>query len=503
MSTADPQSEDVLSRNQRRSAAYWDAAEEDAYAQPQSHEMGEQEQENYFKALEELKTHLDRLGETGGPPSQPRQNVREMQRRVAAFSTGADAPLYDPEPEYDTAPRSEEEPLEKRLADLAAHLQTIRRREREKSERKRSEPIIVKLDEGSRDWIDKRFAGLRTRLDEALEFSNAPPMLDRMSVRIDTLERKVDTFIERQEKSGKELLGAIDSRLFGFTEAQAAANRAAPDAIDAKLAHLAESLDSSLNALSAMKEDTQRIAAAAGETIIEKTVELTSQRVQESIHELNPTLRLTALEEDVEECLAETQALGEKNDHLHRALEQGFEDLRKRMNALAEAIRAQASEPASNREERGVEQLAPQQETDGADRIGSKPSDKANEQDEFDGDDLLSATRDAIETVTAEHWEIPKRLREPFAHSYFDDRRTEDADRKMSWFGLAVVFVILLVASFAMLYAQLQGKGFRPPISLSPSVAPAPAATTIIKPAPASDVFLPGTQIILSPPAGV
>lgn len=492
MSTADPHGEDALSRPPRR-RAFWETEDRGAGSDAQDHEAVTAGPEPSFKALEELKAHLNRLGSTGAHGEAPRQDVRQMQQRIASLTANANTDFDSPNVPDDDPYGSGHEPwdrLEERLADLAAHLERIKRRERAKRSRQQNEPILVRLDETSMAWIDQRFAGLRTRLEEALEFRNAPPIADRVSTRIAALERRMDTVIELQERSGKELLGAVDSRLAAFSKAPSADLAPAErGAINAKIAHLAETLGRSMHAMRAMKDDARRLAAEAGEKITEKTAELTARRVQESLREWVAEKQLSAMESNVAQCLSETKALVKRQERLEHALQQEFGGLRTRIEGLAAGLRTGKGAPVPQAGKPG--------------RTGSE-REGAPAQEWLAGDDLLDATRDAIESVTkGEDWKRDRLLQGEPEQSRFRNFaiRTEGIERNTSWVGLIAVVLILLIASLAMLYAHFMGKQL--PRGLSPSPATAPASTIFKKSPYPADVFLPGTLIAGSVPEGI
>lgn len=381
--------------------------------------------------LRELRNYLDRLGYRAQTGRVGGEDVRDMQARVAAFRDSLERrarrgsiPEHGEGDADDHAARTRqyERRIQAALADMAAQL----------GDRNWSDNPQPVLDVASRAWLDQRFAALRGQLEEAL--TQQPPSdgahaaLEEARARLHAMERKLATSVERQEHASDKVLSLIDERI---REAIAPDEEPRLETLDHRLQSLQQGFDRAMGELDSMKKGTQRLAIRASATVARQTARATAQHVAKAVREAAPGHRFARLEEGLAGCKDETRTLRHEAGVIQETLEDGLEDLRARINELTLVTRKALAPQASAA---GVPETAPAQPIPPAD------------------------TRSAAFSPRPGHTSWP--------HSQGQRSRTAPArsgSSLISRLGLAVVVALLIAASFAMLYAQLSGSGWRVP----------------------------------------
>jgi len=407
--------------------------------------------DDYPYTLRELRSHLERLGYRARQGQFRGEDVRDMQARVAEFRDSlerrARTPRHalhtdeDDENTHATRTHSYERRIQAALADMAAELR----------DDSWSSKGLTGLDVASRAWLDQRFAALRGRLEDAL--SHTPPpkaqgdiyaALEEARRRLNTMEHKLSESADRQDDANRKIINLID------TQARQTPSEPGPSlaALDQRLEALQQGFDRAMSELDSMKRGTQRLAVRASATVARQTARATALHVARAVREAAPEQRFSRLEESVTGCMTETRTLRQEAGVIQQTLEEGLEDLRGRINELTLISRKAAASA-----EEGSRAAPPQTQP-----MRNQP-----------------AQRPAAHSAST-----PRGDRQDAAPVASTVRRSSSL---ISRLGFAAVVVLLVVASFAMLYAQLSDDGWRIPAIGKSN--PAPAATSKIdKPEP-------------------
>jgi len=400
----------------------------------------------YPYTLRELRNHLERLGYRARAGGVGGEGVRQMQARVAELraSLAQDStrerhrrgPWHEPTPAgHEAQTRQYERRIQAALADMAAQPHG--------GPQGAAPPPFetARLDVTSRAWLDQRFDTIRGQLEDAL--ANAAPSPPREDIcaaleearkRLSAMERKIEDSAERQHKTTAKILGVIDT---GET-----ANEARSDPslarLDERLQSLQNNFDRAMSELEAMKAGTQRLAIRASATIARQTARATAQHVAKAVREAAPERRFARLDESISGCMNETRVLNHKTGAVQQTLEDGLEDLRGRINELTlitrKALAAAAPVPAG-----AIAGAAAGAGHSGGWSAPAMPS----------GAPRPSASP-APARPRAAWWEGPAREAESM--------RRSNGGSLVSRLGFALVIVLMIAASFAMLYAQISDK---------------------------------------------
>ncbi len=421
------------------------------------------EADAYPYTLRELRNHLERLGyraRTGGVGG---EDVREMQARVAELRTSLaqdsarqerrhEARYQGPGADHEAQTQHYERRIQAALADMASQL---RGGPQEASE---TSSATARLDVTTRAWLDQRFDTMRGQLEEALRNAAPPPprediclALEEARKRLSAMERKIEDNVRHQQKTTAKILGVIEPH-----EDQQSAIATQPDPslarLDDRLQSLQNNFDRAMNELEAMKAGAQRLAIRASATVARQTARATAQHVAKAVREAAPERRFARLDESISGCMNETRALSHKTGVMQRALEDGLDDLRGRINELTLITRkalATATPIPSG--------AAPQDVTDAA-RVGGWQVPNMP----------TSAPRTSAPQARARNaspwWEAPMRE--------VQTSRTGPSSSFVSKLGFALVIVLMIAASFAMLYAQISDQDSQlvtPPEGIAPT----------------------------------
>ena len=423
--------------------------------------------DDYPYTLRELRNHLNRLGYRARAGRVGGEDVRDMQARVAEFRDSLEqrragtARHPDDEErrwraeeagEHAARTRFYERRIHAALADMAAEL------------RDESWPgqNPAGLDVASRAWLDQRFAALRRRLDDTLSaqqpvqaHSDICAALEDARQRLNVMERKLSDTATHQKHANRRIIALIDERTREPDTPQP--DQIALKSVDARLQALQQGFDRAMGELDTMKRGTQQLAIRASATVARQTARATAQHVAKAVREAAPERRFTRLEQGLSECISETSALRQETGAIHQTLEDGLEDLRGRINELTLISRKALATP--------VQATPATPETAGS------------------SDNSLVRSNAAFTPHTRPEMSAPARA----------------GSRLMSRLGFAVVFVLLAMASFAMLYAQMSGRDWLLPAFSTSNGAP-PSSSTLHRqtptptPEPASGerVIMPG-----------
>lgn len=435
--------------------------------------------EDYPYTLKELRNHLDRLGYRARRGQFGGEDVRDMQARVAAFRDSLERrsrrraharSLGDNDDvAHDARTSFYERRIQAALADMAAELR----------DDSWSGHSPQGLDVASRAWLDQRFSALRGRLEDALLHTGAPrtgsdicAALEDQRRRLVAMEHKLDDSVARQNDANRHLIGLLDERK---REAQGAGNTTDPAlaTLDERLQHLQQGFERAMGELATMKTGTQRLAVRASATVARQTARATANHVAKAVRDAAPERRFDRLEDGLNGCMSETRTLRQETGAIQQTLEEGLEDLRGRINELTLITRKAVAPPAE--------------------AVAGAPA------------DAMSPVADTAANMTRQ----PPRRQYPGAPfpPHRPDRPGGKGDNTppraggglVSRLGFAVVVALLVAASFAMLYAQLSGTGWRFP-AIDGSI-PAPASTSSMKepklrpantPEPDGRVIMPG-----------
>ncbi|MFP4539142.1 MAG: hypothetical protein ACLFPA_12680 [Dichotomicrobium sp.] len=415
--------------------------------------------DEYPYTLKELRNHLDRLGYRARKGQFRGEDVHEMQARVAAFRDSLEhrsrrrahtRSLGDNDDAAHAARTSYyERRIQAGLADMAARL-------REESWAGHSPPG---LDVASRAWLDQRFAGLRRRLEDALSQAATPrssgdicAALEDQRRRLVAMEDKLADSVARQNDANRHLISLIDERT---REAQDARNAAEPAlaTLDERLQSLQQGFERAMGELATMKSGTQRLAVRASATVARHTARATAHHVAKAVRDAAPERRFARLEDGVNDCMAETRTLRQETGVIQQTLEEGLEDLRGRINELTLITRKAVAPPAEALAGAPMETAAPEYAT-GA-HVTRQPARRQRPAAPFPPHRPDTSAGRAASPPARAGGGLVSRL------------------------GFAVVVALLVAASFAMLYAQLSGTGWRFPVM--DSGIPAPASTSSLK----------------------
>jgi hypothetical protein len=318
------------------------------------------------------------------------------------------------------------------------------------------------LDVASRAWLDQRFAALRRRLDDTLSTqrpaqagSDICAALEDARQRLNVMERKLNNTATHQEHANRRIIALIDERTREPDTSQP--DPSALKSVDARLHALQQGFDRAMGELDTMKRGTQQLAIRASATVARQTARATAQHVAKAVREAAPERRFAQLEQGLSGCMNETTALRQETGAIQQTLEDGLEDLRGRINELTLISRKVLASPA--------------------------PAAPATPE-------TAGLTENSLVRSNAQ---FPPHTRPEMSAT------ARAGSRMMSRLGFAVVFVLLAMASFAMLYAQMSGRDWRLP-ALSTSNGAPPASSTLPRrtpapmPEPASDerVIMPG-----------
>jgi len=423
--------------------------------------------DDYPYTLRELRNHLARLGYRAREGQVVGEDVRDLQARAAEFHkarerqrAGMGLGRRDEERRRDAEEAGEhaartrfyERRIHAALADMAAEL------------RDETWPgnNPAGLDVASRAWLDQRFAALRRRLDDTSSAqqpvkadSDICAALEDTRQRLNVMERKLSDTATHQEHANRRIIALIDERTWEPDTPEP--DPSALKSLDARLHALQQGFDRAMGELDTMKRGTQQLAIRASATVARQTARATAQHVAQAVRETAPERRFAQLEQGLSGCMNETAALRQETGAIHQTLEDGLEDLRGRINELTLISRKVLASPAPA--------ATDTPETGGsADKgVGRAPA--------------------PFTPHTRPEMSAPAR----------------PGSRLMSRLGFAVVFVLLAMASFAMLYAQMSGRDWRLP-ALSTSNGAPPSSSTLHRqtpaasPKPASDerVIMPG-----------
>jgi hypothetical protein len=399
-----------------------------------------------FRSFREIRNHLERLGRRAGSGAMGGENVRELQARVAELRASlpqdslhhrrTHPPHRETDPHnHESQTRFYEQRIQAALADMAAHLGTG------SQEAGRASPALAQLDVTSRAWLDQRFDSVRGRLEDALQQTATPPprddictALEEARKRLAAMEAKIEDSAERQRKASAKILGII-----GPDEDRPAAGDAGLEPslvrLDARLQSLQDNFDRAMHELEAMKSGTQRLAVRASATIARQTARATAQHVARAVRDAAPEQRFARLDESINGCMTETRRLNHKTGDIQQTLEDGLEDLRGRINELTLITRkvlATAAPAPAGAVANGGPGAGP---TSGACTPAS----------------ATPTRRPAAPQTTARTappwWETPMREAEAARNAF--------GGSFISRLGFALVIVLMIIASFAMLYAQL------------------------------------------------
>jgi hypothetical protein len=381
--------------------------------------------------LRELRNHLDRLGYRAQTGRVGGEDVRDMQARVAAFRDSLERRArHQPIPEpgerdaHDHAERTRhyERRIQAALADMAAQL----------GDRNWSDDPQPALDVASRAWLDQRFAALRGQLEEAFTqqtpSDGAHAALEEARERLNVMERKLASSVERQEHASDKVLSLIDARI---REAIAPEEEPRLETLDQRLHSLQQGFDRAMGELDSMKKGTQRLAVRASATVARQTARATAQHVAKAVREAAPERRFARLEEGLSGCMDETRTLRHEAGVIQQTLEDGLEDLRGRINELTLITRKVVTP-----------QPAPAGEPAHAPAWPMSPAESRSQ---------AAQSRPA-------HVNWPRQTAQTTRSA-----PARSGSSLISRLGLAVVVALLIAASFAMLYAQLSGGGWRVP----------------------------------------
>ncbi|RIA55337.1 hypothetical protein [Dichotomicrobium thermohalophilum] len=424
------------------------------------------EAEDFPFTLRELRNHLDRLGYRAQTGQVGGEDVRDMQARVAAFRDSLEHRARRDPPEQDGSQNDEEHAARTRyyerriqaaLADMAAQL----------GDKSWADNAPPGLDVASRAWLDQRFAALRGQLEEALTqqtpSASADAALEDARERLNAMERKLADSVERQQQANDKILSMVDARI---REAIAPDDGPRLETLDTRLQSLQHGFDRAMSELESMKKGTQRLAIRASATVARQTAKATAHHVAKAVREAAPEHRFARLEEGLNGCMDETRTLRHEAGVIQQTLEDGLEDLRGRINELTLITRKVLTpQPAAAGEAAGASGW-------------SAP---------------LPEKRSPSPQRRSGHVSRP-RLSEQTTRS----APARSGSSLISRLGLAVVVALLIAASFAMLYAQLSGGGWRLPAITDRQQAPTSTSKADKKePTPARNetegrVILPG-----------
>lgn len=415
--------------------------------------------DDYPFTVQQLRTHLERLGyraRTGGVGG---ENVREMQARVAelraSLAQGSARDRHTHEPRraanpagHEAQTRYYERRIQAALADMAAQL----RGGPQEAEHAPGSP--AGLDVASRAWLDQRFAAMRGRLEGALAKTEPPARedicaaLEEARKRLSAMERKIEHAAERQHETTAKILDLISQESGSQSGSDPLLAR-----LDERLQSLQDNFDRAMGELEAMKAGTQRLAIRASATIARQTARATAQHVAGAVREAAPERRFARLDESITGCMKETRMLHQKTGAMQQTLEHGLEDLRGRVNELTLITRKALATAAPAHA--GAMLDAPA----AAARAGGWPA-PAAPQPVRRTPALPAAVR------TAPWWQAPAHEAEAAPSAF--------GGSLVSRIGFALVIVLMIAASFAMLYAQLSRKdgGLAPaPYGVAPTSA--------------------------------
>lgn len=385
--------------------------------------------EDFPYTLRELRNHLDRLGYQAQAGKVGGEDVREMQARVAAFRDSLErrarrSSTLDPhERDDDHAARTRyyEHRIQSALADMAAQL----------GDQSWPENAPPGLDVTSRAWLDQRFAALRGQLEDVLTqqspSASANAALEDARVRLGAMERKLADSVAHQQQANDQILRLVDARI---REAIAPDDGPRLETLDRRLQSLQQGFERAMGELEAMKMGTQRLAIRASATVARQTARATAQHVAKAVREAAPERRFARLEEGLTDCMDETRTLRHEAGVIQQTLEDGLEDLRGRINELTLVTRKALTPQTAAAGEAAYAPAAPTPPTAYSSPANTRPV-------QF------------------------SRPRQTASHARGGPARSGSS--LISRLGLAVVVVLLIVASFAMLYAQLSGHGWQLP----------------------------------------
>jgi len=406
------------------------------------------EAEAYPFTLQQLRNHLERLGYQARAQGVGGEVVREMQARVAelraslAQQTARTSHRADRRSEpgpgaHEAQTRFYERRIQAALADMAAQL-------REGAYRDAAAQPRPALDVTSRAWLDQRFTAMRDRLEEALAHAAPPPRDDICSAleearkRLSAMEQKIEHSLSHQTDANARILGVIRAS-DDADHATASAAEPSLAGLDERLQSLQDSFDRAMNELQTMKSGTQRLAVRASATVARQTARATAQHVAKAVREAAPERRFARLDESVTACMAETRKLNHKTGEIQQTLEDGLDDLRGRINELTLITRkALAPTPAGASAESAAAfgYVAGTATTPGAGAQAQRSPLSGG----------ASGERPPL-------WQAP--ARDGAA------ARATSGGGLFSRIGFALVIVLMVAASFAMLYAQLTDENKR------------------------------------------
>lgn len=383
--------------------------------------------------VRELRNHLDRLGYRARSGQVGGEDVREMQARVAALreslqDEGHRQGRNEDFGEANHAARTKfyERRIRAALADMATQL----------NDESLPGHSPSGLDVASRAWLDQRFAALRNSLENALsqvspyqaehDFTSA---LEQTRERLNAMEAKLDASVARQQDANSRIIQLIDAR--ARTSHSPTQDDELLKSLDARLQTLQQGFDRAMDELDAMKTGTQRLAIRASATVARQTARATAQHVAKAVREAAPERRFARLEDSVTGCVDETRSLRQQTGEIQQTLEDGLEDLRDRINELTLSTR-KAAGPAP---ETGTSHAQPRPAHTGAAAIHPRTAAQTDQSGAASG--------------------------------------TRPAGGLISRLGFAAVILLLLAASFAMLYAQLSGGDWQLPAIGARDLSPA------------------------------
>ncbi len=421
--------------------------------------------EDFPYTLRELRNHLDRLGYRAQTGKVGGEEVREMQARVAAFRDSLErrARRYstlDPhqrgDDDHAARKRYYEQRIHAALADMASQL----------GDRHWADNAPPGLDVASRAWLDQRFGALRDQLDDALKrqtpSANADAALEDARARLVAMERTLAQTTERQQQANDKILGLVDARI---REAIAPDDGPRLETLDRRLQSLQQGFERAMGELEAMKTGTQRLAIRASATVARQTARATAFHVAKAVREAAPERRFARLEEGLTDCMDETRTLRHEAGVIQQTLEDGLEDLRCRINELTLVTRKALTPQTAAAGEAAYAPAAPTPRPGYGAPAHPRPV-------QF------------------------SRPRQTAPNARGGPARSGSS--LISRLGLAVVVALLIVASFAMLYAQLSGHGWRLP-AITEQKAPASTSnadqrdrTTPVRDEDDGRVILPG-----------
>jgi len=449
----------------------------------------------YPYTLRELRNHLERLGYRARAGGVGGESVRQMQARVAELraSLAQDGARRRHRQEtrytggatdHEAQTRHYERRIQAALADMAAQPH------RGPQDAAPTPYETARLDVTSRAWLDQRFDTMRDQLEQALGNAAPPPpredicvALEEARKRLSAMERKIEDNVKHQQKTTAKILGVID------TDETANEARSEPSLarLDDRLQSLQDNFDRAMNELEAMKAGAQRLAIRASATVARQTARATAQHVAKAVREAAPERQFARLDESINGCMNETRALGHKTGVMQQALEDGLDDLRGRINELTlitrKALATAAPIPAGAVPE-GIPDAARTGEWQAPTTPTGAPRPTAPQ----------AGARDA-----SPWWEAPMREAQT--------ARTGPSSSFVSRLGFALVIMLMIVASFAMLYAQLSDKDGRlmpAPESVAPTwVLPDDVSSTrrpiTVEDGGAGTVILPGVILTDGP----